>query len=210
MKNEVYLMDCMEFMKGVPDKYYSLALVDPPYGISINNNIGRRKGDKKSEYKDNYWDSKPPDNTYFKELFRVSKNQIIWGANHFISKIPFDSSCWIVWDKLFSVDVSFASVELAWTSFETVSKRLQLSSKQLNRIHSCQKPVALYTWLLNNYAKQGDKIFDSHVGSGSSRIACDKLGYYFEGCELDIDYWEAQEKRYKNYKSQLTINYDEI
>ena len=203
--NKIYLMDCMEGMRQFPDKYFELAIVDPPYGISINNNMGRRKGDKKSDYKDNYWDNKPPDDTYFKELFRVSKNQIIWGANHFISKIPFDSSCWIVWDKLFSEDVSFASVELAWTSFKTVSKRLQLSSQQLNRIHSCQKPIALYTWLLNNYAKQGDKILDTHLGSGSSVIACHKLGFEYIGFELDEDYFNAAQERIDNFKAQTNI-----
>lgn len=210
MKNEVYLIDCMEFMKGVPDKYYELAIIDPPYGIGVNHNMGRRKGDKSSDYKKAYWDNEPPPLEYFYELFRVSKNQIVWGANHFISRMPYDSSCWLMWDKKFGEDVSFAQFELAWTSFESTCKKYdKFPNNGEKRIHPTQKPIALYLWLLNNYAKQGDKIFDSHVGSGSSRIACDKLGYYFEGCELDKDYWEAQEKRYKNYKSQLTINYDE-
>jgi site-specific DNA-methyltransferase (adenine-specific) len=211
MKNEVYLIDCMEFMKGVPDKYYELAIIDPPYGIGVNHNMGRRKGDKSSDYKKAYWDNEPPPLEYFYELFRVSKNQIVWGANHFISRMPYDSSCWLMWDKKFGEDVSFAQFELAWTSFESTCKKYdKFPNNGEKRIHPTQKPIALYLWLLNNYAKQGDKIFDSHVGSGSSRIACDKLGYYFEGCELDIDYWNAQEKRYKDYKSQLTINYDEI
>lgn len=211
MKNEVYLIDCMEFMKGVPDKYYELAIIDPPYGIGVNHNMGRRKGDKSSDYKKAYWDNEPPPLEYFYELFRVSKNQIVWGANHFISRMPYDSSCWLMWDKKFGEDVSFAQFELAWTSFESTCKKYdKFPNNGEKRIHPTQKPIALYLWLLNNYAKQGDKIFDSHVGSGSSRIACDKLGYYFEGCEIDKDYWEAQEKRYKNYKSQLTINYDEI
>jgi site-specific DNA-methyltransferase (adenine-specific) len=211
VKNEVYLIDCMEFMKGVPDKYYELAIIDPPYGIGVNHNMGRRKGDKSSDYKKAYWDNEPPPLEYFYELFRVSKNQIVWGANHFISRMPYDSSCWLMWDKKFGEDVSFAQFELAWTSFESTCKKYdKFPNNGEKRIHPTQKPIALYLWLLNNYAKQGDKIFDSHVGSGSSRIACDKLGYYFEGCEIDKDYWEAQEKRYKNYKSQLTINYDEI
>jgi site-specific DNA-methyltransferase (adenine-specific) len=201
----------MEFMKGVPDKYYELAIIDPPYGIGVNHNMGRRKGDKSSDYKKAYWDNEPPPLEYFYELFRVSKNQIVWGANHFISRMPYDSSCWLMWDKKFGEDVSFAQFELAWTSFESTCKKYdKFPNNGEKRIHPTQKPIALYLWLLNNYAKQGDKIFDSHVGSGSSRIACDKLGYYFEGCEIDKDYWEAQEKRYKNYKSQLTINYDEI
>ena len=196
----------MEFMKGVPDKYYELAIIDPPYGIGVNHNMGRRKGDKSSDYKKAYWDNEPPPLEYFYELFRVSKNQIVWGANHFISRMPYDSSCWLMWDKKFGEDVSFAQFELAWTSFESTCKKYdKFPNNGEKRIHPTQKPIALYLWLLNNYAKQGDKIFDSHVGSGSSRIACDKLGYYFEGCELDIDYWNAQEKRYKDYKSQLTL-----
>ena len=206
MKNEVYLIDCMEFMKGVPDKYYELAIIDPPYGIGVNHNMGRRKGDKSSDYKKAYWDNEPPPLEYFYELFRVSKNQIVWGANHFISRMPYDSSCWLMWDKKFGEDVSFAQFELAWTSFESTCKKYdKFPNNGEKRIHPTQKPIKLYLWLLNNYAKQGYKIFDSHVGSGSSRIACDKLGYYFEGCELDIDYWNAQEKRYKDYKSQLTL-----
>lgn len=196
----------MEFMKGVPDKYYELAIIDPPYGIGVNHNMGRRKGDKSSDYKKAYWDNEPPPLEYFYELFRVSKNQIVWGANHFISRMPYDSSCWLMWDKKFGEDVSFAQFELAWTSFESTCKKYdKFPNNGEKRIHPTQKPIALYLWLLNNYAKQGDKIFDSHVGSGSSRIACDKLGYYFEGCEIDKDYWEAQEKRYKDYKSQLTL-----
>jgi len=220
MKNEVYLIDCMEFMKGVPDKYYDLSLVDPPYGIDINNQSQGKGGGvaRKIEYTKKDWDKTAPEIEYFNELRRVSKNQVVWGANHFISRLPIDSSCWVVWDKD-NGTTDFADCELAWTSFKTAVRRFKWTwagMRQQNmknkeeRIHPTQKPIALYLWLLNNYAKQGDKIFDSHVGSGSSRIACDKLGYYFEGCELDIDYWNAQEKRYKNYKSQLTINYDEI
>jgi site-specific DNA-methyltransferase (adenine-specific) len=209
MKNEVYLIDCMEFMKGVPDKYYELAIIDPPYGIKADK---MTLGNGKRQLHRGNWDSKPPQPEYFKELFRVSQNQIIWGANHFVSMIPFDSSCWIFWDKG-TGDNDFADGELAWTSFDSVVKKKFISwvgknakeRNDIDRIHITQKPIALYLWLLNNYAKQGDKIFDSHVGSGSSRIACDKLGYYFEGCELDIDYWNAQEKRYKDYKSQLTL-----
>jgi len=198
-------MDCMEALKEIPDNYFELAIVDPPYGIGINHNMGRRKGNKHSDYKKVNWDNEPPNENYFNELIRVSKNQIIWGANHFISKIPFDSSCWIVWDKLFSEDVSFSMVELAWTSFDSVSKRYTQSSQQRIRIHPTQKPIELYEWLLNNYAKQGDKILDTHVGSASSLIACYNLGFDYMGFEIDKDYYDMAINRIDNRKNQLDI-----
>ena len=200
-----YNMDCMEGMKEIPDKYFDLAIVDPPYGININHNMGRRKGDKDSSYKKVEWDSLPPQEDYFKELFRVSKNQIVWGANHFMESINLNSSCWIVWDKLFSEEVSFASVELAWTSFTSVAKRFQMSSQQPDRIHPTQKPVALYHWLLNNYAEEGDKILDTHVGSASSLIACHDMGFEYLGFELDEDYYQMASERLEAHKAQLSL-----
>ena len=202
---EYFNEDCMIGMARYPDKYFDLAIVDPPYGININHNMGRRKGDKDSPYKKVEWDSLPPQEDYFKELFRVSKNQIVWGANHFVESINLNSSCWIVWDKLFSEKVSFASVELAWTSFDSVAKRFQMSSQQLNRIHPTQKPVALYHWLLNNYAKEGDKILDTHVGSASSLIACHDLGFDAVGFELDEDYYKASKQRLESFMKQVTL-----
>ena len=213
MKNEVYLIDCMEFMKGVPDKYYELAIVDPPYGFRTEKTgiLNFRKGKQEKEW------NVAPTAEYFDELKRVSRNQIVWGGNYFPELWVNGCRCFIYWHKGNPVP-NFADGELAWTSFDRNAKQfdyryygnLEGKSSAGDKFHPTQKPIALYLWLLNNYAKQGDKIFDSHVGSGSSRIACDKLGFYFEGCEIDKDYWEAQEKRYKNYKSQLTINYDEI
>ena len=214
-----YNMDCLEGMKEFPDKYFELAIVDPPYGIGMDKTHFKTKSSnsKPTDYNAKDWDRAIPNKEYFAELMRVSKNQIIWGGNYFVENLT-NSSCWVVWDKD-NGDSIHADCELAWTSFKTGVRKIkwlwhgmrqQNMKNKEKRIHPTQKPIALYLWLLNNYAKQGDKIFDSHVGSGSSRIACDKLGYYFEGCELDKDYWEAQEKRYKNYKSQLTINYDEI
>ena len=201
--NQLYNMDCMEGMKQFPDKYFELAIVDPPYGININNNIGRRKGDKKSNYDKVTWDNSPPPKEYFEELFRVSKNQIIWGANHFVELIHKNSSCWIVWDKLFSEDVSFASVELAWTSFTSVCKRLQLSSQQQDRIHPTQKPEKLYTWLGSNYAQKGDKILDTHVGSASSLVAYEEMGFDYIGFEIDRKYYDLANKRLQDCKSQI-------
>jgi len=212
--NRLYNMDCMEGMKQFPDKYFELAIVDPPYGIDViksdtvgGNNLGKTKvyGAKK-------WDEQPPNEQYFKELQRVSKNQIIWGANHFISKIPFDSSCWVVWDKENSGN--FADCELAWTSFHTAVRKFSfrwngmlqgnMKDKEI-RIHPTQKPVALYKWLLTNYAKPGDKILDTHVGSASSLIACYDYGFDFIGFEIDKDYYEAAQKRLQAVMSQVSM-----
>lgn len=204
--NEAYNMDCMEAMRAMPDKAFDLAVVDPPYGINISNNIGRRKGDRTSNYKKVTWDTAPPDREYFEELQRVSINQIIFGANHFVSLIPAaDSSCWLCWDKGFSENVSFASFELAWTSFDRPCKRVALSSAQAGRIHPTQKPVDLYAWIFSRFAKPGDKILDTHLGSGSSRIAAWDAGLDFVGYEIDTDYFTAQEQRFREHTAQITL-----
>lgn len=198
-----YNMDCMEGMKHFPDKYFDLAIVDPPYGIEINHNMGRRKGDKKSNYKKVTWDSSIPDHTYFQELFRVSKNQIIWGANYY-SMPP--TKCFIVWRKpQISEKVSFSMLEYAWSNFNSTSKEWIGMSNESDRIHPTQKPVALYEWLLNNYAKPGDKILDTHVGSASSLIACHKLGFEYVGFELDTDYFKAALDRLAAVEAQSSI-----
>ena len=192
--NKVHLCDCMEFMKGIPDKYYELAIVDPPYGIGMDG--GKRQY---SEYERKNWDTAIPDKKYFSELFRVSEHQIIWGGNYF--GLP-PCKCFLIWDKTLHGN-TYADGEMAWTSFNKVARIFPLNiCFNRDRIHPTQKPVALYKWLLKNYAKPGDKIFDSHVGSGSSRIACYDMGFDFEGCEIDKDYWEAQEARYKQHISQ--------
>lgn len=201
-KAELLHMDCMTYMAGLPDKAFDLAIVDPPYGIGVNHNIGRRAGNKASEYKPAVWDSEPPSIEYFAELQRVSFDQIIWGANHFMDRIGKASPCWIVWDKLFSEDVSFASCELAYTSFPTVTKRFKCSSARIDGIHPTQKPVKLYEWLLTNYAKPGQRILDTHLGSGSSAIACNNLGFDLVGCELDADYYKAACDRVKQATAQ--------
>jgi site-specific DNA-methyltransferase (adenine-specific) len=205
MISEVYNIDCIEFMQQFSDKHFELAIVDPPYGIGINVNMGRRKGVLKSSYHKFHGEDKSiPNENYFNELNRVSKNQIIWGGN-FMTKYLEPSSCWILWDKGFSEEVTFGQFELAWTSFTTTHKKFDRSPNQNNRIHPTQKPVKLYRWLLQNYAKEGDKILDTHLGSGSSRIACDMEGFDFYGCELDQDYFEAHQKRWTEYKKQLTL-----
>ncbi len=206
-------IDCMELMKEYPDKYFDLAIVDPPYGIGMDGgNIGGNNLGKAKDYTKKQWDDKAPDKEYFNELIRVSKSQIIWGANHFISKIPFDSSCWIVWDKLNSGN--FADCELAYTNFDTAVRKFEfrwngmlqgdMKNKEI-RIHPTQKPVALYKWLLHNYAKQGDKILDTHVGSASSLIACEDMGFEYVACELDKDYYNLASERLERFKSQLRM-----
>ena len=205
--NKVHLIDCMEFMKGIPDKYYELAIVDPPYGIGMD---GQRASTSSSgrQYRPAYekkgWDSSIPNEEYFWELFRVSKNQIIWGGNLF--PLPANRG-WIFWYKMQN-NLCMGDGELAWTSFDTVIRQFSLHRTHLwqeKPIHPTQKPVALYKWLLKNYAKPNDKIFDSHVGSGSIRIACHDMGFSFEGCEIDKDYWEAQEERYNTHISQQDL-----
>lgn len=204
-KSEVFLTDCMEFMKTCENNQFDLAVVDPPYGININHSIGRRKGYKPSSYKKAYWDNEPPPQEYFNELFRVSKNQIVWGANHFISRMPYNSACWLMWDKKFSEDVSFAQFELAWTSLDGTCKKFDKHPTQQNRIHPTQKPIALYDWIYHNYAKPGDTILDTHLGSGSNRISANKAGLDFTACEIDKEYYDAQEKRYQNFIAQQRL-----
>jgi site-specific DNA-methyltransferase (adenine-specific) len=216
-KSDVYLMDCVEGMKFYPDNHFDLAVVDPPYGINASKGTwGSSNKGAVTNYGKKKWDKHPPSNKYFEEIYRVSKNQIIWGANHFISRMPFDSSCWIVWDKLNSAD--FADCELAWTSFDTAVRKFtwrwngmlqgNMKYKEI-RIHPTQKPVALYNWLLDKYAKPGDKILDTHLGSQSSRIAACKLGFEFTGFELDEEYFDKGCERFDNFVSQGALVFPE-
>ncbi len=204
--SSAYQMDNIEALRQTPDKYYSIAVIDPPYGIGVNVSIGRRKGDKKSNYhKFAGEDSSIPSKTYFDELFRVSENQIIFGGNYMTEYLK-PSPCWILWDKGFSEDVTFAQFEMAWTSFKSSAKKYDFNAAaNRDRIHPTQKPVSLYDWIFKNYAKEGDKILDTHLGSGSSRIAADMHKLDFTGYELDKEYFEASVKRYNDYKKQLKI-----
>ena len=207
--------DCMELMRSKPDNYYDLAIVDPPYGIGEDGlkNHSRSNKAKSTYYTPKDWDSQSPNLDYFKELTRVSKNKIVWGANHFLSKIPYDSSCWIVWDKD-NGNNDFADCELAYTSFKSAVRKFKfrwngmlqedMRNKEI-RIHPTQKPVALYKWLLTNYAKEGDKILDTHGGSGSICIACHDLKYDLDWIELDEEYYQLAKKRYDDHASQLQI-----
>jgi site-specific DNA-methyltransferase (adenine-specific) len=187
---KIYNGDGEEYIKTCKEKY-SLAIIDPPYGININVSIGRRKGDKKSNYhKFSGNDSSIPSAEYFKDIFRTSKHQIIWGGNY-MTDFLYPSPCWLLWDKGFSEEVTFAQFELAWSSFKSSAKKFNFNAAaNRNRIHPTQKPVQLYKWLLQNYAKEGDTILDTHLGSGSIAIACWDLGYDLTAFEIDKEYFD--------------------
>ena len=205
--SHVYLMDCMDALRQTPDKYFDLAVVDPPYGIGVSVSMGRRKGDKKSDYhKFHGNDSSIPSADYFKELIRVSKNQVIWGGNYMTEHLQ-PTPCWLLWDKGFSEDVTFAQFEMAWTSFNSSAKKYNYNAaSNKNRIHPTEKPASLYSWIYNKYLPNGGKVIDSHLGSGSNRIAADKArNIEFYGFEIDSEYYEAQEKRFKIHKMQKTL-----
>ena len=191
----------MKLMSRYEDNHFDLAIVDPPYGIDINSSgrLGHYGGKGKT------WDSEVPSDEYFKELSRVSKNQIIWGGNYF--DLP-PTRCFLIWDKKQPEGVSFASCEYSWTSFDKSAKTFYLRPQNADydgRIHPTQKPIALYEWLLMNYAKEGDKILDTHLGSGSIGIACHNLGYDLTACELDKEYYNAAMERIERHKQQLTM-----
>jgi site-specific DNA-methyltransferase (adenine-specific) len=204
----------MELMARYEDNYFDLAIVDPPYGVSYargKNGFGVNENRPKLE--DVKWDKETPNQEYFTELQRVSKNQIIWGGNYFTDKIRVSKS-WIVWDKICQTENKsvFADGELAWTSFRKVVKMFKqrqlgfiTDTKDNIRIHPTQKPSELYEWLLMNYAKDGDKILDTHLGSGSIAIACHNLGFDLTACELDKDYYNAAMKRLNNHKNQIRL-----
>lgn len=190
----------MELMARYPDKYFDLAIVDIPYGLGDKLTQG---GTWANKYKkgDADWD-KLPTKAYFDELFRISKNQIIWGGNYV--KLP-ATRCFLIWDKIAQMD-TMADCELAWTSFDKNAKIFRhLRNTSEKRIHITQKPVALYKWLLDKYAKQGDKILDTHLGSGSIAIACHDYGFDLTACELDKEYFEQAMKRLKLHQSQLKL-----
>lgn len=215
-KLEISNEDCMELMKRYPDNHFELAIVDPPYGIGFdgevkemaNNDSKKWKNASGKNYTKKEWDNNIPNKLYFKELSRVSKNQIICGGNYF--DLP-QSTGWIFWDKMVAKDFTLSPGELIWTSFKKSVKKIELlwagfrKCETTNRIHPTQKPVALYEWLLTNYAKEGDKILDTHLGSGSSAIACYNTGHDLTACELDKEYYDMAMERIKNHTNQLTL-----
>jgi site-specific DNA-methyltransferase (adenine-specific) len=207
-KISIYNCDCMELLKQTPDKYFDLAIVDPPYGYG-NKETKILNFRQKEQHKE--WNVAPNDN-YFKELFRVSKNQIIWGGNYFPFIWNYGGRCFIYWHKGNPVE-NFADGELAWTSFDKNAKQfdyryygnLEGKTSTSEKFHPTQKPVALYKWLLDKYAKQGDKILDTHLGSGSRAIACHDYGFDLICCELDLEYYNKAVERIKNHVAQQKL-----
>ena len=216
--NEVFNEDCNEGMKQYPNNYFDLAVVDPPYGIGMDNRKGKplksNNRKKDTRFKGGNWDDSTPNKDYFNELFRVSENQIIWGGNYFTDKLPV-SRGWAFWDKKPIVG-NYSDGELAWTSFDKVLKRIVImwNGKIRNGIekgyiamHPTQKPIKLYEWIYKNYLPDGGKVIDTHLGSGSNWIAAEKTGNIdFTGYEIDKDYFDASVKRYNQFKSQLCLS----
>lgn len=211
-------MDCIEGMKQFPDGYFDLAIVDPPYGGVtqggyMTNQMGGGVAKNRNDYHLSLWACDKPPKEYFDELFRVSKNQIIWGGNYFTSHL-FESQCWIVWDKEKPEGVSFADVELAWTSFNKASRLFKFAwngmiqgdmSNKEYKIHPTQKPVALYKWLLQRFSNPDDIILDTHVGSASSLIACHRMQRKFVGFEIDEEYYRLAKQRLDDEQKQVTF-----
>jgi site-specific DNA-methyltransferase (adenine-specific) len=211
-KIELHNVDCLPFMKQFEDNHFDLAIVDPPYGIGAGSTSFKNGTRKKADFsRENDWDNEIPNEEYFKQLFRVSKNQVIWGANYMVQYLPI-SKGWIFWDKK-TGDNSYGDGELAFTSFDKALKKYDrywsgANAKErgdLDRIHPTQKPISLYEWLLMNYAEEGDKILDTHLGSGSSAIACDALGFDLTACELDKEYFDAASKRIELARRQQKL-----
>ena len=206
---ELYNIDCMKYLKTLEDNAFDLAIVDPPYGIGIDGQKESRKGKKsdRKEHKKKHWDKAIPSKDYFREIERVSKNQIIWGANYFVQHLSKGTKGWAVWFKG-QIGLTMSDCELAYTSFNTPTRVININRVELLKdgtIHPTQKPVKLYEWLLMNYANEGDKILDTHLGSGSIAIACHNLGFDLVGCELDKEYYQAACKRLEQHKAQLRM-----
>lgn len=203
----VFNEDCVEAMRQMPNNAFDLAVVDPPYGIKYaRGKHGWGVCENRPSLSDVAWDNAPSED-YFRELRRVSRHQIVWGGVYFTDKLP-PSKCWIVWDKICQTPNKsvFADCELAWTNFTKVCKMFKLrqmgfihDTKDAKRIHPTQKPTELYRWIFENYAKDGDKILDTHLGSGSSRIAAYDCGLDFVGYEISEEYFRKQEERFQEY-----------
>lgn len=219
-KINFHLCDCIEFMKSLPNNYFSLSICDPPYGINapkmaatpcqrkngnkrLNGGAGKLKN-RTLNASNCEWDSEIPHDEFWDELFRISKNQIIWGGNYF--PLP-PTRCIICWDKVQPWE-NFSQVEIAWTSFDSPAQLYRYDNRTGKKIHPTQKPIQLYRWLLQKYANQNDKILDTHGGSMSSAIACDMEGFSLDICEIDAEYFDAGLKRFDEYKKQLKLNFD--
>ena len=213
-----YNMDCLEAMRAMPDNAFDLAVVDPPYGGVGKGGYMHNQSSggvaKHPNYHTALWQQEKPTGEYFAELFRVSENQVIWGGNYYTTLIGKDTQCWVVWDKQKADGLLFADFEIAWTSFDRASRMFRfmwngmlqgdMKNKE-NKIHPTQKPVALYAWLYSTFAKPGDKILDTHLGSGSSRIAAYDAGLDFAGYEIDKTYFDLQEERFRKHTAQYSL-----
>ena len=205
----VYNEDCVEGLKRFSDNHFDLAIVDPPYGLGMGTvSIPSEKNTNSQQkfYKDlksKRWDDNTPNKEYFDELKRVSKNQIVWGGNYMAEHLG-NTKCIIIWDKMTYIP-TMSQFEFAFCSFNKHPKMVKVNSTDIDRMHPTQKPIKLYDWILHNYAKEGDLILDTHLGSGSSRIAAYKGGFNFVGFEIDQEYYEKQEKRFNDFKSQLRL-----
>ena len=210
---EYYNEDCMVGMARYPDKHFDLAIVDPPYGIGIDGqkeSINKNPKYSRKHHEKKNWDSSIPDAEYFRELERVSVNQIVWGGNYFVEHLHKGTKGWIVWDKG-QHGLTMSDCELAYSSFDCPTRVAVINRVELLKdgtIHPTQKPIKLYKWLLTKYAKPGDLILDTHVGSASSLIACYDLGFDAVGFELDPDYYRMSTERLEQHKSQLNLFID--
>jgi site-specific DNA-methyltransferase (adenine-specific) len=205
---ELHNIDCMAYMATLPDKAFDLAIVDPPYGIdAANMTMGKGSANDLGVHKSKDWDKSIPPKEYFIELKRVSKNQIIWGGNYFLDYLG-NTRCILAWDKL-DYNSDFAAFEMAWTSFNKNAKIFQRARSaqgdSIGKIHPTQKPVKLYEWILDKYSEKGQKILDTHLGSGSIAIACNNLGFDLVGCELDSDYYKAACDRVNQATAQIRM-----
>jgi len=203
--------DCMELLKRTPDKFYDLAICDPPYGIERGGQtetFTKNPKHKRKAHKQKDWDNAMPTKEYFEELFRVSKNQIIWGANYFVEHLNNSSMGWIFWFKG-QEGLSMSDGEIAYSSFQKATRQININrgliAQKGGSIHPTQKPEKLYRWLLENYANQGDKILDTHLGSGSIAIACHDYGFDLTACELDKEYFDKAMERINNHMAQTKL-----
>lgn len=208
--NTLYNMDCMVAMKNIPDKYFQLAITDPPYGIGIDGqklSINKNPKHNRKAHTQKAWDKGIPAEEYFRELERISENQIIWGGNYFVEHLRQGHKGWIIWDKG-QRGLTMSDCEIAYTSFDRPTRIVTINRAELLKdgtFHPTQKPVKLYEWLLTNYAKQGDKIIDTHAGSGASLIACHRMRLEWLGFEIDTEYYKKADERIKAEQAQFSI-----